>query len=1252
MQLQEEVQSKGFDPYASQKAIGAVFDIATGAIAGTAVKIGTKVSAKLGTIIKANTVVGKVTAVAGPKAGAEAGLNILRTQAHPPTLAVMGPSTHNLNPSSVKPPTSIFSRIFQENEIVQVIKNVYNKNALGRIVPLDVVEAEATRVANNRVKAITDAVHDVFLRTDGLGNYKSVVLFGKAEKADPYLPVLNKATGTHEPTAALKQRVTDIGDNAKIVPFDENDVSKGYLIEVTDPIDTIGLVDGVDSALVQSNGIIRGTLGRIFGNSLVGATPTRDAKRVADLGYLGESGESAIRQASKPFVKAFDSRPAPNRFAINAVYRELRDGLHADSRVHFTQSEFEDLYKQKHPKGLDATDKDYAAYKALTTIEDAAWIQKSVVQLQRYVGRGYKSSVETGPGIHVPAKRITKAELGADDLVKDIKGNRVHTVSLWGDQLPDDAIIWKLDARLDTGEQYVTKPASVRAIEHTDVVGYNPGGQRSNPDAKFFVVIGEPGGRLKTLLSAPTEKAARRAEQEIDTISKAAVRNDPDIDRIIKENNHWNPDIDSRTAWDDWLKDEGWNLGRGTIRVRERDYALLPSDLGGTGVWDGSTLADYITNELQRSDRVLPNFGGGRSYNVDPAYAVTAQYASASNAFANRAYTVNAMNGWVKKAIATNPEWFPPDAVKSSHFEKLFREANVQGNSSYVRRMRELRNITLRRLNTKDEAKNALERLGDRIEQFVFDTSGVNVKIPNVQNLALKLGFQNTFGFFAPAQLFMQAFHATTIMAISPRAGFKGASAVFAAKSLLKTTDTNTYKLLRTRFAKHFGVTEAQTDELVEYIRTSGRDVVGGETMEDGTGVGRGISGWNGQDMKYSSRRAAIAKVSNLSKEGIEAGTFFFKSGERISRLTAINTAAFEHFANNPGISILSEKGRAMVSRREGTLSFNMTTKSRGAVQAGLLKTPTQWISYTLRSMEAIFFGEDLSVPERARLFLVMMPFYGLAGFGGASAAGYIAEQVGLTEEDHPALFTLIKSGFLDAMSVALVGAENAPGLGERLAPIGFIKETYDKIAQNDLSALAGPSGEITSNIMGAFVSAIGNAINGRPTLFTEDLMKVLRQPTGIDGFFKAAGILNYGIYKSKNGTPMPGEMTTVNAISTALGITPLRVVDLYGAMGDVYNTDKYINKVRKEVSNRADEASRLFETGDEDAIARGTRIIEETIDMINVLGASEEDRESLRQSLVKPSLEKYQRILLRLYQMERSAQAGALQAATEGRNN
>ena len=81
----------------------------------------------------------------------------------------------------------------------------------------------------------------------------------------------------------------------------------------------------------------------------------------------------------------------------------------------------------------------------------------------------------------------------------------------------------------------------------------------------------------------------------------------------------------------------------------------------------------------------------------------------------------------------------------------------------------------------------------------------------------------------------------TTIMAISPVHGFKGAAMTFTQRGLLSAVkDPATYKRRGIkRFAKAHDLTEEAAEELMEYIRgTSGRHIVDGDAIEAGTGIG------------------------------------------------------------------------------------------------------------------------------------------------------------------------------------------------------------------------------------------------------------------------------------------------------------------------------------------------------------------------------------------------------------------------------
>lgn len=87
-----------------------------------------------------------------------------------------------------------------------------------------------------------------------------------------------------------------------------------------------------------------------------------------------------------------------------------------------------------------------------------------------------------------PAKRITRAELKDSDIVLDVEGRvygRPNDEIVFGD-LADDIPVWKLDQALPTGQSFVVNPTNARLIDPTDVMGYNPGGRRINPNAKYF----------------------------------------------------------------------------------------------------------------------------------------------------------------------------------------------------------------------------------------------------------------------------------------------------------------------------------------------------------------------------------------------------------------------------------------------------------------------------------------------------------------------------------------------------------------------------------------------------------------------------------------------------------------------------------------------------------------------------------------------------------------------------------------------
>jgi len=1295
--LQEEVGSKGFDPNKELTRLLAVLDIPTPA---AILKAG-RLASKVGSSMKSTTAIGRVTAVAGDDAGQAAAESTLAKSADPETLSNLGDVATDLNAPTtpVRPSNTAFVRRMKENDIIQKIDHVWKQGGFGRVMPREKIAEVAKGIAEDYSAKINHVVHSgVDLVDEGLGVYVARFKLGNPDSGAVFEPVAYRAgldgkrvdvdlaeeAGTvggravgpdgvrvpgatrlsqldevgegteaaskvetkYEPPQAVIDMAEKVGPNAKVVQFDPSDASKGYLIEVSERIDTLGLPEKLSDQMWEATNlslagrIVRDTVGKLFNNSLTTSAAIRDNERLTVLAQLGQGGRAAIKEIVRPYEKAIKSLNSEAEYTLRAVYTKLRDGSDAHLRVRYTEAEFRQEYKNLHPRKLEATDKEVEAYNALATVEEADYILKATKEVQRYVAKGYTTSVEVGEdvagkGIFVPAKRINPSQLEDGAIVRTVEGKIFGPIDEILDEVPEDFPVWKLDKPLGTGEKYIIQPKSSRMVSPSDVMGYNPGGSRLNPFANYFVVIGDgEGSRLKSLISAFSEVDGNKALDQIRTIIKAIDSGADNIDDIIKANRDWNPGIQNKNDFDEYAFKVGWTKTKGEaltgkLALKGRNDTLVKGDLDNPDIWDKAKVTDFIESDMRRNDKVLPEFGGGLAYNEDPVSSVFSQFGNSAYAYSNRAYTQNAMVGWVKAVQNTEGQktgqfnWLKQtEGVSETDYETLFRTAEVTGTGAFARRMREMRNITLRRLDMQDEAADRLNRWGDQAAEYVFDGKlpfgafkGKKMDLGDPTNLLLKVGFQSAFGFLNVSQFFMQGFHATSIMMISPVHGFKGAAMTFTQRGLLSAVkDPATYKEGIKRFAKAHDLTEETAEELMEYIRTSGRHIVDGDAIEAGTGIGFGVSGWRGQDLTYSAMKARTNELRDAAGKVLDVGLKPFNAGERLSRLTALNTAFLEFKKANPNVSAMSDRGRSWITSREQTLTFNMTTADKAMVQSSLMKVPTQWLSYSMRSMEAVFVGRGLSEGERLRLFGILGPMYGLSGFGFATSADYIGEKLEI--EPDSSLYVGLKYGVIDGLSDYLLGdAGGAVGVGQRLAPINAFVDTYKAIVEEGtLQTLGGPSGEITFNILKTAFEAMDNLANGHTVSMTEDVIKVLRQPSGLNNIAKGVGILNNGIYRSKNGIAIPGEMDVPQALISFLGFTPLQVQEFYSRKGSMYNSDKLLRTFRKEVNTDAENAFRLIDAGDK----RGFELLNEIGSKIALSGFAWRDQVSLRRAAMK----------------------------------
>lgn len=1245
-ELQAEIAGSGYDPNKGFNQILGAVDVATSLTVGLVVK-GAK------TALKSSTTVGRVAAVKGPEAAATAAENVLKTAPDPEVLSNVSPSVLDNAPQPVRVPQGIWAKKHAENKITQELDDMFKKGAFGRVADEATIKAVVAKNVENYRKNVGSPINDYKVIDEGLGQYVSVVRIGRASDGMPF-----PATRAGNIPRALTKFLEDVKErvpNAAIVPVDPNDTKKGYVIEAKERINVEGLPEAIDPTqkMLTEDGwtgkiseAVRNTAGLIMNNSLAGSTALRDVSRLNNLANMAESSRAAIKgNVIDPYVQKIGSLSAKERYTVQAVYTQLRDGADASLRQRYTEGEFYAKYRQMHPNGEAPSKRAFEAYEALAQIEEADYLLKTQNILRRYIEKGYQTSIKVRENYYAPAKRVSRNDVPDDARILDGETGGKLRIQDIDENFP----IWKLDKPTSDGQEFVVAPLETRLIDPTDVMGYNPGGSRINPQLNYFVVLGDK--RLKALMGTFSEKQAKLAKEQLTNLQRA-VREGGLTDEVVQANNDWNPAILTVEDFNKFASDEGWDLTRGEIGYKGRDGDILDSEVGGEGVFVGMRADDYVENDMRRNDKVLLDFGGGRAYNEDPVNSILGQFGESAFTYSNRAYGRNAMVGWVKKAQQMNRSWFPP-GISPNSYEELFRNAKVTGNDEFARRMSELRDITLRKINMQDEFSLQMERVGQQVAEFVFDKTGMKLSAPDPTNILLKIGFQSAFGFLNVSQLMMQGFHATTIMAISPKAGFKGAALTVPLRGALRAIDLGAGDEAIKRFAKAAQITDKEAKEWIEYVRTSGRPLVDGDAIEDGTGIGFLISGWRGEDMRYSTTSAASYYGSKVIDKGLDIGLAPFKAGERLSRLTGINTAILEWKARFPNTSLFSDQARQFITEREHTLTFNMSSLSRGKIQSGFMKVPTQWLSYTMRAMEQVLVGRDLTLAERGRLFTMLMPFYGLTGFGVASAADYIAEKVGIAPDSN--WYAAIKYGAIDSLTKTALeefGIEGTISVAGRLAPMGAIVDTLKNLSEGKfLEVIGGPSGQIGGGLYTAVTNAMASLFYGQSATLTEDVIALLRVPSGIDNVAKAQGIFNNGIYRSKTGTALPYEMSIGDGLVALLGFTPLEVTEHYSRTTDMFASDKKFNDFRKEVNRDAEFIFMLLENGNVEDTDKAVRLMYELHDRIAFSGFSSSQMTSLRRSTLDRLEPSWARIQDNLIKNDNLFGLQAYNALTSGNN-
>jgi len=1223
----------GNDPYAPVNAIFGVVDIATlgstkwsTAALKAGFKGGKQGGIKVAEALKIRKPVDAVALTEGGEAAAEvlaksvddAGVQADQTLAGrylPEELdPVQSPSAR---PSNAAGTQSVIRRT-----IIEKLETLNRKFAFGEYLPEETIFALATRTAQNIVANSGNKFVNSFRYWDeGSNDYKLAVRFGKNERGTPFK------------TKGDAQKVADLSEEANLSVI-KNDTGYGWFLQAEERLDVLNKVDPIDR--FDKGGFISDTISKLFG-----AASIRLGERLGTKFLQAESGQSLVKEIVNPFEKKINSLKPKEQDNLAKYFEELRDGQgKSKTRDAPSVEQFTAQWTVTH--GQAPSKKVQDAYEAVLEINDASWHIQSSAALKKAVNQNGRHLTIADDfeqiGYRVDGRKVTMPE---GEFVWSPIRNKALRVS----ELGSDAVVYKLAAPFGreqgvakSGFIFVTDIRKTRALERVDVMPYNIGGPRNNGGLRWFLgsdveVTLKSGnkysGGFNTLLGSFSKSQILKAKGEVNAIvakvnQLLASKGVTDISqlsltkaeydelgKVIRANNTWRPTL---TDLEDLVKikqTHGITFTKELVEKARDQKPIIRVDsegrLGDDPVFMGSNAAETLSIRLNKSRSDTPplEFGGKDVKNINPIAAIADQFGSEVYGYANRAATQDALVGWVKLAQA-NPNVIDNlpqlNALSPQDFLGRFLSARIVKSNEHTdlaNQLIEQQRVIKARLNMRTDSSVRWENFTSSATEAIFNKSGFKVDFSKIglfsdpSSQLLKVGFYSKFGFFNPDQFTLQGLHGLTVAAISPRQGSKALALsmpmMMITSGMLKPEARALAVTRLAQVSRSMGLDEDELKLLMQYIDDSGRNIIDTTILELQAPQNFGVSSTLGQRAKKS--------VGTM----LDKSTLFFKEGERVSRMTGMVTAFLEHRAKRPNINPLSAEGKAWIMSREQDLTFRMTSASRSFAQSGLMRVPTQWLTFTLRAMENIAIGRNFNAGERARMAFVLGPMYGLTGVGMGRFAGYASEKMGFSSDDPESIkvFNSVKYGLLDRLLSESFGVETA--YAKRVAPIEQVEDTMKKLFTDEFyKVILGPSGEITGDFVAAAISTVGALASGQTSIAREDLTQLLRNISSVDKAAKINELIETGNYRSRTRKLSVGNLPEFpSALATTFGATPAPVANFYDYQDRVYKLDSKWRKFEKNMRNKANYALRLMIDGDEEDFKKGEKIYKEIQDKI-----------------------------------------------------
>jgi hypothetical protein len=1258
-ELQTQLENFGTDPAAGFKQFMGWAEVATAGTTRGLGRLATTVGKKAVTgipeaskkvlegLMSARSASDAITATRGPVAGAEATVRQLNTGSAPDNVAFKaGPSTLDPFQGPVKPvnvpSAGVVAQTTNASNIFQKMVAVMKSNFTGDAFTLTQLQAASETVVTKIAKATSnptaaiyrtlDEGSDLFVTTIRLANPIDNTPFPTKEAAlksvnnDPKYTVveaprvLRKDNG--EPLEVMSESV---GVEARVGP-------KGYYLEYSERLDTRKLAENLEDVNPEES---------VWKRAIAGVLSAPQTALGSRLGFMINAAENAVVRFGKFADQSFKDVAALSKQEfkqIDDIMTGYRDGLLGDvdtglaaTRGAPTDPEFvRDFFSLY---GTVPSEKQLKAYHALTDLNNAAWNTKATDILKRVAERnGRTVTVEEGYDT-----------IGVAVKAEDIPDNGVVFSRLTGQtglsQL-GERVVYKLDEPFVAADgikyDLVTDVVTSRVPVKSDVLGYNVGGPRNNERLKHFIGTTYEdtlaGGRkvtggFRTLLGSFSIKEATTAANQlnniVDTLApliasrglkgirKLDLTGDDlaKVNAIIARNNGWNTGVVDFDTLKKVAADHDESFYN-KFEIKARDGKVDAEIPEGAGM----SIGDYQSMRVSRKRGDTPpmTYGGGRAINQNPIENIVEQFKSEAYRYSHYKATQSAVNGWVAKARLKGNVEFDGDIPHNP--EDFVRLAKIKGDNKGINReMAQQQRAIQSRLGLM-ERTDATTAYTTWLAEAIYDKSGLITKpqdwIGNAAGKARAVAFHMKMGMGNPDQFILNASHVAQITAISPKFGMKAAPNVPIIAALMFKTrnaaDADIARLVDETVKEYGGIlmTKQELIDTVRYMKESGRSIIGSNTLER-----------NG---------ATFNSAQNGFNEALELGLTPFKGGELYGRITAAAVAIMEHSATKVSGDVFSKKGLQYVANREQALTFRMTSGQKSRYQEGpVLALATQWQSYSLRFVDNVLIGRDLTGKERARMATWNTMMFGMRGMGAPPQMIAAMTTLGISPEDpnSAAVLNAVKFGLFDLALSELAGTDVS--LGSRIGPLSGAAQQYWALFGEDplIETLGGPSVQIAGDGYKAVKGLVQAVVSGHDSVAYQEFVQLTRNVKSVDMFNKIKELIETGQYRSKRrgvaGEFAEDEITLGLVASLVAGATPMKVLNHYDTKDISYREDKKFRNTRSTITRFADQGLELIRTGDEGKIKEGRALYNDALNMIEDGGFSVENQRKLTRSIL-----------------------------------